>query len=155
VRGVEAAGHQARHETGVRGQYFVRPDHWKPPAQKNDDRRLHAGQRLRQDDIARQRCPMPAIGAVEPVNAPKIFRIRVVGADRFEARPYRIRDVRRISQLGPGRQAHLRVTQACDGRATAFAVHDLRPDEEWFAHGADATSLGCAPAAHAAANEAR
>ena len=103
MRRIEMSGQQTRHQTGIGGQHLVRPDHGKAPPEQNDDRRLHAGQRLRQDDMAGQRHAILAVGGVEPVDAPQIFRIRVVRADRFEARSHAGRDARRIGELAPGR----------------------------------------------------
>ncbi len=155
MRRIEMSGHQTRHQTGIGGQHLVRPDHRKAPPEQNDDRRLHAGQRLRQHDMAGQRHAILAVGGVEPVHAPQIFRIRVVRADRFEARSHAGRDARRIGELAPGRQSHLRGAQALHRRAPALAIEDFRLDEEWCRHSAGAASSGCASAACAASKEAR
>ena len=76
-----------------------------------------------------------AINVVEPVNAPEVFRIGLVRADRFEAADDRSRDARRIGELAPAGQGYLRRPQAFDRPSAAIAVKDFRPDEEWFRHG--------------------
>ena len=50
--GIELAGDEARHEAGIGREHLVRADHRKAAAEQHDDRRLHAGQRLRQHDMA-------------------------------------------------------------------------------------------------------
>jgi hypothetical protein len=82
-----------------------------------------------------------AITVVEPVNAPEVFRIGLVRADRFEIAYDRGRDARRIGEFAPVGQGDLRRAQAFDRPSAAIAVKDFRPDEEWFRHGADAAPL--------------
>ena len=114
MRRLELAGHQARHQTCIGGEHLVRADQRKTPSQEDHDRRLHAGQRLRQDHIAGHRHSIAAINVVEPVNAPEVSRIGLVRADRFEAADDRRGDARRIGELAPAGQGHLRRPQAFD-----------------------------------------
>ena len=118
----------------------MRFDQRKTPAEENYDRRLHAGERLRQDDMAGQRHAIFAIRAVEPMNPPKISRVRFVRADRFEARFDGSRHAQRIGELTPGGQIHLRDTHRLDGGAAPRGVDDLRPHQEWFRHEAKAAA---------------
>ena len=54
-RRVEPPGDDARREAGVRRQHLVRVDHREAVAERHDDRRGDAGERLGQHDVLRHR----------------------------------------------------------------------------------------------------
>ncbi len=144
---VELAGHQPRHQTGIRGEHLVCADHREAVAEQDDDWRLYAGQGLGQDHMARQRHPIPAGSIVEPVNTPQVLPVRIIRADGVETALDTGRDERRIGQLAPGRQGHAGRAQAFHRRSAAAAVAHFRPDEELMRHVA-----GAAPGFIAAAS---
>ena len=129
-RRVEAPRHQARRQAGVGGQHLVRADHREQRAERHDDARLHAGQRLRQLDVHGRGDLGRALQVVEPVHAIEIERVGIVGADLAERGAHVLRDQRRLRQLGEGRQPHALLLQQRDRAAAHLGVLDLRREIE-------------------------
>src|SRR5262245_35877802 len=104
ARRVERSRHQSGNEAGIGGEHLVRADHRETPPQQDDDRRLHAGERLRQDHVAGQSCSVPAFGVVEQMHPPQVFPVWLIRADGRELAVYGIRDERRAGELCRCRQ---------------------------------------------------
>ena len=138
ARRIEAARDQPGDETRIGRQHFVRADHRKTRSDHHDDRRVDARQRLRQDDMIRDRNRVAAIGRVAPVDAPEIVRMRRVGVDVGKSRRDMLRNRRAPGELRKRRQHDLLRPRALDRRASDRWVDDGRrvgePVESGFGH---------------------
>ena len=135
--GVELSGDQARYQARIGGEHLVRADHGEAAAEEHDDRRLHPGQRLRQHHVPRHEHPLGARGVVEPVHAPQVPLVRLVGADRLEVAHHRRGDARGIGELAPARQGHARGAQRFDRGAPTLGIDHFRPHEREVGHFVD------------------
>ena len=125
-RRVEAPRHQARRQAGVGRQHLVRADHREQGAERHDDARLHAGQRLGELDVHGGGDLGRALQVVEPVHAIEVERVGIVGADLAERGTHVLRDQRRLRQLGEGRQPHALRLQQRQGAGADLGVLDFR-----------------------------
>ena len=133
TRRVEAAGDDARHQTTIGREHLVRADHRKAIAERDDDLRLHARERLRQHEISGHRYAPRARLIVEPVHTPQIRRQRLVGTHAFEHHLLALRDRLRIRELGECRQRYAQLAQALHGAFAHVGIDDFRLKSD-FAH---------------------
>ena len=130
VRRIELPGHQARHQAGIGGEHLVRADHRKAPAEQDDDRRLHAGQRSGRTTWPGTATRALRLGIVEPVNAPEVGGLRRIGIHLGEIWRRLSSDVGWMSELAPSRQRDLHLAQARNCGAPASSVNDLGFNDE-------------------------
>ena len=116
LRRVEAACDDSRRQAAVGGEHLVRADQREPVAERDDDRRLDAGQLAWQDDVLRDGRGPGTRRVVEPVDAKEVERIGVVRADRREPCANPLRDEPRVGNLGKAGQRDARLTKALDRR---------------------------------------
>ena len=83
--GVELPAHDPRGGTRVRGLHLVRPDHGKTVSEREDDRRVDAGELARRDQVPRNVHTARAIRAVEPVHPEQVGGVGVVGRHVLQA----------------------------------------------------------------------
>ena len=112
---VELAGDEPRREAPVGGEHLVRADHREAVAERDDDRRLDAGQLARQHDVLRHGCPAGAAPVVEPVDAEEVERMGLVGPTPASASQIRAGIERGIGELREGRQHDPGLAATVDG----------------------------------------
>ena len=69
--------------------------------------------------------PLATIRAVEPVGPEQVERVRRVGVDPRQARRDRVRDPRRLGELGERRQDDARLAEPADGPLVDGRVDQL------------------------------
>ncbi len=124
--GVEAARDQARDEAGIGRQHLVRADHREAVAERDDDRRAHAGQRLGQHHMRRHVGQAGARGVVVPVHAEQVARVGGVRGHAGESRASHGADARRLGELGEGRQRDALAAEVFDRAIVGRQVGDRR-----------------------------
>ena len=127
ARRVEAAGDQARRKAAVGRQHLVRVDHREAVAERDDDRRRHAGQRLGEHHVrghrrpgrcARRRCTS-ARGRGCSASAAS-------GSTPASLRAPRGADALGLGQLGEGRQRDAPGAEVLEGAVVGRTVGDRR-----------------------------
>ena len=99
-------------------------DHWKPVAEREDDARLHAGQLGRQFQVVRQLSKPLAVGAIIPVNAKQVERIRTIRIDLGEFGANGRGYGRWRLQLSNRRQQHAGLPQSLNCALKCRRIHN-------------------------------
>ena len=122
---VELACYEPWHEATIGGEHLMRPNHWKPVADGNDDLRVDTSQLRREDDMCRYIRQRSSVLGVVPMDAVKICRIWCVGVDVVNRSFWLCPGCQGVCKFREARQAYSGFADVVYGALADFVVDDL------------------------------
>ena len=124
MRRVELPGDQAGREAAVGREHLVRADHREAVAERDDDRRVDAGQLVRQHEVLRHRRRCRSRSApLYQCTRKRFSGCGSSGPTAASAVADRRRDRRRVGELGERRQRDARVSLAVEAMLRVFSQY--------------------------------